>query len=386
MNDRRALRRAPEWHTYAFAVAALVAALLTLFADGRSPLMIAGVLAALVPWALVAAGVAVPLWLFIVLTLVPVSLMSVVEYSGGSLFFAMLMVARVTSLTSDRRLIAAAVVPSALLPFICWFRPDEAIDSAVVEKSAQGWLYFVAGVGLSWLLGRLVWRQQQLLSQIQAAQTQLADYTRAEERRRIARDIHDIVAHSLTVVLLNVTGARKAMGKDPEAADEALARAEQVGRESLDGIREVVGLLRDGDIAGQGTNPLPEAVAIPALVEGYRLAGLDVDLSVDGSLDRLDPGQSTTLYRFVQEALTNARIHAAAEHIHITIAVADRSATARVANRRPPCAPVSGRQGLGLTGMRERVSAVGGQFTGGPEGDEWVVACTIPLGRSRSPR
>ena len=137
------------------------------------------------------------------------------------------------------------------------------------------------------------------------------EHAAAAERTRIARDVHDVVAHSLTVVMLHVTGARRALATDPARADEALARAEMVGRESLDSIRQVMGLLRDpggGHPTCRRTGARPTCAA---LIDGYRAGGLDVtsdrQLDADGSLD---PAVELVVFRVVQESLANVLQHA----------------------------------------------------------------------------
>nr|MDT0667385.1 histidine kinase dimerization/phosphoacceptor domain-containing protein [Micromonospora sp. DSM 115978] len=107
--------------------------------------------------------------------------------------------------------------------------------------------------------GYVLRRTRMLAEELSRAQHRLVAAAAADERRRIAQDVHDLVAHSLAVALLNVTGARRAMQRDPALADEALARAEAVGRESLAGVRQVVGLLRDDTGAALGVGPLPDA-------------------------------------------------------------------------------------------------------------------------------
>ena len=213
----------------------------------------------------------------------------------------------------------------------------------------------------------------------------------ATERARIARDVHDIVAHSLTVVMLNVTGARRAIAVDPEGADEALARAELVGRDSLDSIREVMGLLRESE---QGHDlPHPTLARIPQLVAGFRDAGLHVDLVAASDtgvtptthdpstpIVGVDPTVELVTYRIVQESLSNVLQHAPGADATVSIVLVDGALDVSVRNA-ASAAPtgVSARAGLGTRGMAERARAVGGTFESTATADGgWLVTARLP--------
>lgn len=229
----------------------------------------------------------------------------------------------------------------------------------------------------------LLQRERRLVDQLERARNLLGDAAAAEERRRVAREIHDIVGHSLTVVLLNVAGARRLVRTDPDAATEALSQAEHLGRESLEQMREAVGLLRgDGspdDDTNAGRAPLPTATDVRALVERSRRAGLDVDLHVDGALDSLDPGAGLSVFRVVQEALTNAGRHAHGAPVDVHIAAGTDRVHVQVRNRRPAVVAPASDRGTGLLGMRERVAAAGGTLAAGPAPDGgWLVDAELP--------
>ena len=135
------------------------------------------------------------------------------------------------------------------------------IDKGSIDES--GIVYFIGGLGIAWLSGWLLRRQEALTAQIEAMREAQVEQLAATERARIAREVHDVVAHSLTVVMLNLTGARRALATDPARADEALARAELVGRDSLDSIRQVMGLLRDPGSTAPRPQPTLEGIAAP---------------------------------------------------------------------------------------------------------------------------
>jgi signal transduction histidine kinase len=208
------------------------------------------------------------------------------------------------------------------------------------------------------------------------AQRALTGQAATAERQRIAREVHDVIAHSLTVAMLHLTAARLAVGRgDNAAATEAHEEAEKAGRTSLSEIRNTVGLLR-ADGSDPDNTPLPSAEDVPALVDGYRAAGLNVSLALKGDLDRVDPAAGLALYRIVQESLTNAGRHApgagTAVHIDVGPPLEVDVSTDRGASNVPR------ENGLGLAGMAERAAALGGVFEAGQQGNGWRVFATLP--------
>ena len=146
-----------------------------------------------------------------------------------------------------------------------------------------GWGAWMAGSTLAVSAGLLVRHERDLVAQLGEAQAGLAERARAEERTRIARELHDVIAHTLTVSLLHVSSARLAVEHGLDDAASSLAEAERLGRESLDEVRMAVGMLhQDGNEAR--TRPLPDASALPGLVEQFRSAGADAALTVEGEI------------------------------------------------------------------------------------------------------
>jgi len=241
-----------------------------------------------------------------------------------------------------------------------------------------GWGAWIGGTTLAVLTGLLIRQQADLVSQLREAQAGLAERTRAEERNRIGRDLHDVIAHTLTVALLHITSARLAVEHDPGDAARALAEAERLGRESLDEVRLAVGMLhQQGD--GGRTTPLPGADGLPSLVERFRSAGADVTLTVDGDTGRLHATTGLAVYRILQEALTNAVKHAAGSPTSARLTVdAD---TVRLAVD-TAAEPGTG-SGLGVVSMRERAESLGGSCHAGPGGRGWLVEAALPLTASR---
>jgi signal transduction histidine kinase len=204
-----------------------------------------------------------------------------------------------------------------------------------------------------------------------------------EERRRIARELHDVVAHHISVMGVLATGARRTLARDPVAADEALATIEATGRATLREMRRLLDVLRRDDETDASLQPQPGVAGLEALVAQVRDAGLTVRLTVLGEPRPLDPGVDLTIFRIVQEGLTNALKHAgpaSAEvkvdfrHDRLLLEVDDNGRGARPEQR------ANGHTGHGLVGMRERVSLYGGTLRTGPRsGGGYSVAANIPL-------
>jgi signal transduction histidine kinase len=247
-----------------------------------------------------------------------------------------------------------------------WFEPD------------PGWGAWMAGTTLSVLAGLFIRHEIDLVAQLRAAQAGLAERARAEERNRIARELHDVIAHTLTVSLLHVTSARLAVEHDPADAARALAEAERLGRESLDEVRLAVGMLhQQGD--GGRTAPLPGAGELPVLVERFRSAGADVTLTIDGDPGRLPATTGLAVYRILQEALTNAAKHAPGSPTAVHLGIDPDAVELAVDSAAEPGTGT----GVGMISMRERAESLGGRCQAGPGGQGWLVRATLPLNGSR---
>lgn len=245
---------------------------------------------------------------------------------------------------------------------------------------------WIVGIAFPWLIGRAARRQAQLTAALESTRRELAEQALLEERRRIARDVHDFVGHGLAAVMLQVTSARHVLRRDPDAAEEALRAAEDVGRRSMRELRRTVALLRSDDEDGAVAPPVPMAGEIPALVEEARAGGLDVELAAHGELAALEPGVGLALYRIAQEALANAARHAPRARTTLRIELGDADACL-VADTVGPVAPVPApagegegeRRRYGVVGMRERAAALGGELTAGPTVEGWRVTCRVPV-------
>jgi signal transduction histidine kinase len=214
----------------------------------------------------------------------------------------------------------------------------------------------------------------------EAEREQTARAAVEEERNRIARELHDVIGHTLTVSLLHVQSARLAVEHDPADAGHALAEAERLGRECLAEVRTAVGMLREDDAADR-IAPLPGAGGLPALVEQFRSAGADVTLTVEGDIAGLPATTGLAVYRIAQEALTNAAKHAPGAPTEVGLRVWAGEVTLTADSRTVPgkAASAGADPGLGVISMRERAESVGGSCEAGPGGRGWLVRARLPL-------
>jgi signal transduction histidine kinase len=284
--------------------------------------------------------------------------------SANPIWIAFCLIAAWCALVGGRRIALAYWLPVMVLFTVewAWIKPD------------PGWGAWLAGVTFTTLGGLLARRQLELVAQLRAAQAGLAAKARAEERNRISRDLHDVIAHTLTVSLLHVMSARLAVEHDPADAARALAEAERLGRESLAEVRQVVGMLRED---GADSAPLPGIEGLPALIERCRSAGAIVTLSVDGDIGRLPGTVGLALYRIVQEALTNVVRHAPGAPATAQLTVSAYEVTLAVDSLGPPGNGTG--TGHGVLSMRERAESLGGTCEAGPSGAGWLVRASFPL-------
>jgi signal transduction histidine kinase len=210
---------------------------------------------------------------------------------------------------------------------------------------------------------------------------QLARIAEHEERASIARELHDIVAHSVTVMLVGVRGARDVLRSDPDVADATLGKVETSAEESLAELRRLLALLR-APANGAESSPQPSLTRLDQLVAEYRDAGLPVALERIGTQRPLPSGFELSVYRIVQEALTNVLKHADPERVVVTLAFRDSRLDLEVIDDGSPRRQDAVVPGHGLVGMRERVALLGGELeTGRRAGGGFRVAARLPVGR-----
>ncbi|GGO25125.1 two-component sensor histidine kinase [Microbispora rosea subsp. aerata] len=245
---------------------------------------------------------------------------------------------------------------------------------------------------LCWVCGRAVRLRRAYLAELvqradrleraREADTRAA---RAEERSRIARELHDVVAHHVSVMTVQAAAARKMLDVKPDVARDALTAIEEMGRTAMAEMRSIVGVLRTDGPAERG--PQPGMDDLPALVEQMREAGLRTELSIEGERRSLPPGVDLAAYRLVQEALTNSLRHAGpAARAWVTVRHEPNELTVHVEDDGRGAAEESlriGGKGHGLVGIRERVALYGGVLRIGPRiGGGFEVHARFPLKHS----
>lgn len=235
---------------------------------------------------------------------------------------------------------------------------------------------YALGVACGWLIGYMVLIQKRLSDNRARVLRERADRAASDERRRIAREIHDVIAHTLSITMLNVTGARRALeqDRDVDEALDALADAERQGRQAMSEIRTIVHVL-GADETQPPTSP-PGGRDLAALVDDYRKAGVHVSCRVDGDLASLPDPVSAALYRIIQESLANVVKHSTANRAVVRVNVGD-SVEITVEN---PHLGVRARDrgGAGIDGMTQRAALLGGNLETSHDDGAWKVRATLP--------
>jgi signal transduction histidine kinase len=200
----------------------------------------------------------------------------------------------------------------------------------------------------------------------------------AEERTRIARELPDVIGHEVTVIALQADAAAAALARAPERAAVPIDRIRAAAARTLTEMRRVVGLLRDPEDGEEELRPQPGLADLPGLVQEARAGGTEVDLVVDPPAVAPPPSLQLTVFRIVQEALTNARRHAPGAPVRVRVDGAGTALCIEVHSRSGHGARAAG-SGHGLIGMRERVRMHGGSLEAGPASDGFLVRARLPL-------
>ena len=239
----------------------------------------------------------------------------------------------------------------------------------------------------TWLVGRLVrshavqaQRLVELTEVLEREQAENARLAIAHERVRIARELHDVVAHSVSVIVVQAGAERMTLGEKRPATRDVLLGIERTGREALVEMRRLVGVLRRGDERLE-LAPQPSLAHLDELVEHVRKAGLPVELTVEGAASELAPGVDVSAYRIVQEALTNTLKHAGPARASVLVHYGNRLLELEVTDDGASEAAFEG-DGNGLIGMRERIAIHGGELDVGSRSEGgFAVRARFPLGR-----
>jgi signal transduction histidine kinase len=253
--------------------------------------------------------------------------------------------------------------------------------------STRDWLTTIAGdlalTVVPFLVG-LALRQQrlraealeQLAVQLEREREERARAAVAEERTRIARELHDEIAHAMSVIAVQADAAEGALARDPALVERPLLAIRDTAREALADMRRVLGGLRSGEQAQLA--PEPGLARLGSLLEQTRAAGLEVDLRVEGEPVPLPPSLDLAAYRVLQEGLTNVRKHAAARRVEVVVRY-ERDEIAVEVSDDGAGAGAGGGTGRGLAGIRERVALLGGEFVAGPRARGFALRVTLPL-------
>ncbi|MFB7338335.1 sensor histidine kinase [Streptomyces adustus] len=311
--------------------------------------------------------------------------------SIGIAYLGLVVAASLTAVRCSR--CAATIMAVALIPATAvaealmepGYRPANAVTMPTLLVAA-------------WALGRLFrarkTMEHETLQRAAAVEREQAANARAavaQERARIARELHDIVAHNVSLMVVQTIAADRIQDRDGAKAHELHCTIEQTGRAAVGELRRLLEVLRTDEQEDDSPSrqpPQPTLQEIPCLVESVRAAGLDVDFTSSGDARELPAGSELAVYRVIQEAFTNTLKHAGHTHARLSLGWGpDRQLTVRACDdgRRPghdlpPVAPAHRGAGHGLVGMRERIAAVGGTLhTGDRPGGGFCVHATVPV-------
>jgi len=282
-------------------------------------------------------------------------------------FLGLLVVMGYTVARRCRPVAAAAAFAAMITPVVV---------TGLVEPVAGWfeWVYPVAYGGGAALAGFIVRRRTgrhavDTESRVRAAVS--------DERGRIARELHDVVAHGLGVMVMQAEAADEVLDSDPGAARRSLGKVQETGREAIGELTLLLGLLRADDTAN-GHEPQPMLAELPSLVRQFEDSGREVELAMRGDLSALPTGVQLTIYRVVQEALTNVAKHSLTDRVQVHVTADGGQTEVVVADDGPPRVGSIG-AGQGLIGMRERAGLYGGTLEAGPQGDGFRIRLEVPV-------
>jgi signal transduction histidine kinase len=231
-------------------------------------------------------------------------------------------------------------------------------------------------------LGSRTEQARELSERVVAAEREratAAERATAEERARIARELHDVVAHSVSVMVVQASGVRRLLAEEQHREREALLSVEQIGRQALTEMRRMLGVMRSGEESPAALAPQPGLQHLDRLIAQVEEAGMPVTLLVEGDRPELSPGVDLSAYRIVQEGLTNALKHAKGARAEVVVRYIDSSVQLEIADNGPGI-PSGDGMGHGLVGMRERVALYGGTIEAGPrDGGGFVLRARLPV-------
>jgi signal transduction histidine kinase len=299
-------------------------------------------------------------------------------------FAALVILYSAASLTDMRQAILAAVIATVgITVYFTTDRGDPGLTAAVTTYATYA---------AAWGLGIYVRSRREYTTVVEERASLLeqgrelrAREAVADERVRIARELHDIVGHALNVIVIQSGGAQRVFQSKPDLARDSLASIESTGRQALQDMERMLEILRDSDGADQALSPQPGLLHVDDLAARVTEAGLPVDVTVEGPPVALPPSVDLSAYRIIQEALTNALKHAGRAHASVHVRYGPGTLELEIVDDGQGASGAGvddhGGGGRGLVGMRERVGLFGGELTVGPRPEGgYRVHATIPLG------
>ena len=265
------------------------------------------------------------------------------------------------------------VLAAGTIALIVALAADAIVEESQTVSALLFFTFFV--VGLPVAAGQATRSRAQLADELadravalERAREGEAQAAVQEERARIARELHDVVAHDVSVMVVQAAAAKRIVEREPDRAEEAIVSIEGTGREALAEMRRLLGVLRRGD-EDLALAPQPSLSRVDALLARTRAVGLDVALERSGDDAPLPAGVDLAAYRVVQEALANVVRHAGAEHATVRLTYDPRAVVVEVVDDGRGAANGGGKAGHGLIGLRERVDLYGGDFEAGPRAE-----------------
>lgn len=357
-----------------FVGGSVIAAIVALMAEGPGDfiglILLCICVGAICAWSL--SGKPTLYWTVLVIFVALLILGWTVEDPEPALFQSILITAAVGWRVNRLAISLALLTMLVLLPWLGTLGPNYA---------NWGWWNWSVGTAFTWSLGRVIRLLEKTLVELTDARAQLIDSAAREERLRISRDVHDLVGHSLTAMLLNIRAAQRTMDTDKTLARQALTDAERVGTTGISEIRTVL-----VDIRNAHEEDAAQTESLASLPDGENILRLlqqqsHINVTHSGDVASLQGPIAISVYRLLQECITNCSKYASPGSAVINLEVEPNeillsSSNALVAGSQSP--PSLSDKTLGLISMRERVGSLGGTFTAGVEGTQWKVNCQIP--------
>jgi signal transduction histidine kinase len=300
---------------------------------------------------------------------------------GGQVLFPMLVALYSVAAYADRRPAIAGLLVAWVASLIHGTYDEEILSFGELVLVDVFFFWFLGGG--SWLAGRYVRSRREEVSGFEQEREERARQAAVEERARIARELHDVIAHGVSLMGVQAAAAEQMLDVDPQRAREPLRSVQDAARDAIAELQRLLGVLREVDDA-PGRGPQPRLAQLDALTEQVRAGGLDVEVTREGPAAPLPAGIELAAYRIVQEALTNALKHGGPGGAHVWIRRHAHDLEIEVLDDGPgtpgqrPASPNGG--GHGLVGMRERVAVYGGTLEAGPRpAGGYAIRARLPL-------